>query len=108
MILFNAENFMKNKLGVTTDHVGTNSNSTFPSVTREPSAFESKILQNSVNEGYESFTSKAATGRKMPIEKLKSIAEGRVWSGAQAKEIGLVDELGGIETAIKLLHKKQN
>ncbi|MES2796087.1 MAG: signal peptide peptidase SppA [Bacteroidota bacterium] len=106
MILFNSEKFLKNKLGVTTDYVGTNANSDFPSVTREPSAFESKILQNSTNEGYETFTSKAAQGRKMSIEKLKSLAEGRVWSGIQAKENGLVDELGGIDKAIKLAAKK--
>ncbi len=106
MILFNAENFLKNKLGITNDHVGTNSNSTFPSVTREPSVFESRVLQNSTNEGYETFTSKAAIGRNMSIEKLKSLAEGRVWSGLQAKENGLIDEIGGIDVAIELAAKK--
>lgn len=106
MILFNSENFLKNKLGITTDNVGTNSNSTFPSVTRQPSAFENQVLQNSVNEGYENFTSKAAAGRKMSIDKLKSLAEGRVWCGIQAKENGLIDEIGGIDKAIKLAAKK--
>jgi protease IV len=106
MILFNSENFLKNKLGITTDQVGTNANSDFPSVTRQPTAFENQVLQNSVNEGYETFTSKAADGRKMSIEKLKSIAEGRVWSGQQAKDNGLIDELGGLDKAIKLAAKK--
>jgi protease IV len=106
MILFNAENFMKNKLGITNDHVSTNTNSTFPSVTREPTAFESQVLQNGVNEGYETFTTKAAEGRKMSVEKLKSLAEGRVWSGLQAKENGLIDEIGGVDAAIELAAKK--
>lgn len=106
MILFNAENFLKNKLGITNDFVGTNANASFPSVTRQPTAFENTVLQNSTNEGYETFTSKAALGRKMTIEKLKSMAEGRVWSGSQAKENGLIDEIGGIDKAIEIAAKK--
>jgi protease IV len=106
MMLFNAQDFMKNKLGITTDNVSTNAHSDFPSVTRALTPFENNILQSSVNQGYEMFTSKAAQGRKMPIEKLKSIASGRVWTGLQAKENGLIDELGGIDVAIKLAAKK--
>ncbi len=49
---------------------------------------------------YEDFTARVAEGRNMPIERVKEIAKGRVWTGAQAKEIGLVDELGGFETAL--------
>ncbi len=106
MMLFNAHDFMKNKLGITTDHVGTNAHSEFPTVTNELSAFEKNILQNSTNEGYETFTTKAANGRHMSIEKLKSIASGRVWSGLQAKENGLVDKIGGLETAIAFAAEK--
>ena len=106
MILFNAHDFMKNKLGITTDEVSTNAHSTFPSVTNEMSDFEKNILQNSTNEGYETFTSKAAEGRKMPIEKLKSIASGRVWSGVQAKQNGLIDDIGGLDKAIEIAAKK--
>ncbi len=106
MMLFNAENFLKNKLGITTDTVNTNAHSNFPSVTTTMSNFENQLLQSSVNEGYENFTSKAAAGRKIPIEKLKAIAEGRVWSGTQAKAIGLVDQLGGLQQAIELAASK--
>jgi protease-4 len=70
------------------------------------SDFEKSVVQNMVNQGYESFTTKAASGRKMPVEKLKSLAGGRVWTGIQAKELGLVDELGGLDKAIELAAKK--
>src|SRR5690606_1030770 len=59
-------------------------------------------IQNSVNEGYASFTAKAAQGRKMSVEKLRSLASGRVWSGVEAKSNGLVDELGGLDESIRL------
>lgn len=106
MMLFNVENFLKNKLGITSDYVGTNANSDFPALNREMSDFEKNVLQNSTNQGYEEFTSKAAEGRKMPLGKLKSLAEGRVWSGLQAKENGLIDQLGGLQDAIKLAAQK--
>ncbi len=103
---FNFSNFLKNKLGITTDRVNTNAHSDFPSVTRELTDFEKTFFQNNVNMGYESFTSKAAKGRKMPLEKLKSLAGGRVWTGLQAKENGLVDVLGNLQTAVQLAAKK--
>ncbi len=101
-VLFNFDNLLKNKLGITSDRVGTNAHSDWPSVTREMTEFEKNIIQQQVNRGYELFTSKAAQGRKMPIEKLKALAGGRVWTGAEAKQNGLVDALGGLEDAVKL------
>ena len=59
-----------------------------------------------VNQGYETFTSKAAEGRGMTQEDLKAIASGRVWTGVQAKENGLVDVLGGLQTAIDIAAAK--
>jgi protease-4 len=103
---FNFENFLKNKLGVTHDRVNTNAHSDFPTVTREMDEFEKAWFQKSIEAGYETFTSKAAKGRKMSIDKLKSLAGGRVWSGIEAKQNGLVDELGGLEDAVKLAAKK--
>jgi len=103
---FNLDNLMKEKLGITKDQVKTNAHSSFMQTTGALSDFEKNVIQQIVNEGYESFTSKAAQGRKMPVEKLKSIVEGRVWTGAQAKQIGLVDELGGLKTAIQLAADK--
>ncbi|HEX8826300.1 MAG TPA: S49 family peptidase, partial [Archangium sp.] len=51
---------------------------------------------------YEDFTAKAAAGRKLPVEKLREVAKGRVWTGEDAKERGLVDELGGFPVALRL------
>ncbi len=105
-LLFNVEGFFSNKIGITFDRVNTNSYSDFPSFTRPMSELEKNRIQQSVNEGYEIFTTKAAKGRKMDIEKLKSVAGGRVWSGVQAKANGLVDSIGGIEDAIAFAAKE--
>ena len=101
-MLFNLENFLDNKLGITFDGVKTNPHADWPTLTREMTDFEKAKIQNSVNEGYASFTAKAAQGRKMSVEKLRSLASGRVWSGVEAKANGLVDELGGLDEAIRL------
>jgi protease-4 len=68
--------------------------------------FQKSVVQHMVDQGYESFTSKAAAGRHMSVEKLKSLAGGRVWTGVQAKSLGLVDELGGLDKAIELAATK--
>ncbi|GAB4347591.1 MAG: hypothetical protein OHK0038_27450 [Flammeovirgaceae bacterium] len=59
-----------------------------------------------INEGYETFTTKAALGRKMPLEELKKYASGRVWSGLEAKQVGLVDALGGLQMSIDMAAEK--
>jgi len=102
---FNFENFFKNKLGITHDRVNTNAHSDFPTVTRELTDFEKNWFQARVNAGYETFTSKAAQGRHMNIDKLKSLAGGRVWTGEQAKVNGLVDVLGDLNKAIEIAAK---
>ncbi|MGA0558968.1 signal peptide peptidase SppA [Larkinella sp. VNQ87] len=107
-MLFNTEGFFKDKLGITYDRVVTNTHADFPSFTREMSEFEKNTLQQSVNRGYELFTSKAAQGRKLPLDSLKALASGRVWSGVQAKANGLVDELGGLDKAVQLAAKAAN
>jgi protease-4 len=104
-LIFNVTDFMNNKLGITFDGVGTSPHADWPTATREMTEFEKAMIQKSVNEGYETFTRKAAEGRKMSVEKLKSLAQGRVWSGVEAKENGLVDVLGGIDDAIKIAAK---
>ena len=73
-VLFNFQNLLQNKLGITSDRVGTNAHADWPSVTREMTEFEKAVIQQQVNRGYEMFTTKAAQGRKMPVEKLKSLA----------------------------------
>ena len=76
---------MNNKLGITFDGVKTHEYADFPSGTRTMSDAEKMMIQNSVNRGYENFTAKAAQGRHMNIEKLKSLAGGRVWTGAEGQ-----------------------
>ncbi len=99
---FNVDNFLKNTLGITQDHVNTHANSNFMTSAGALTDFQKSVVQNSVNKGYLSFTTKAAAGRKMTLQRLQSLAGGRVWTGAQAKQIGLVDELGGLDKAIEI------
>ena len=103
---FNVDNFLKNTLGITQDHVNTHANSNFMTSAGALTDFQKSVVQNSVNKGYLSFTSKAAAGRKMTLQRLQSLAGGRVWTGAQAKQIGLVDELGGLDKAIEIAASK--
>ncbi|MDX1905248.1 MAG: signal peptide peptidase SppA [Thermonemataceae bacterium] len=105
-VLFNAENLLKNKLGVVTDRVSTGKFSDIGNPVRSISEQERTIIQRNVERGYETFTGKAAQGRRMSVENLKKIASGRVWSGKQAKENGLVDILGSLEVAIDIAAKK--
>lgn len=67
---------------------------------------ERDLMQNYVNRGYELFVKRCADGRKMSIEQIKAIAEGRVWTGKDALGIGLVDKLGTINDAIAIAVKK--
>ena len=101
-LLFNTETFFKDKLGITYDRVGTNTNADFPAVTHEMSPFQKQTLQRSTERIYALFTSKVAAGRKLPVDSVRHIAGGRVWTGTQGKALGLVDQLGGLDDAIKL------
>ncbi|CCH52142.1 signal peptide peptidase SppA, 67K type [Fibrisoma limi BUZ 3] len=101
-LLFNTETFFKDKLGITYDRVKTNTNADFPAVTHEMTPFQKQVLQRGTDRFYKIFTTKVANGRKLPIDSVKAIAGGRVWTGQQAKAIGLVDQLGGLDDAIKV------
>jgi len=101
-LMFNAQNMFKNKLGITFDGVKTGAYSDIGNGTRPFTEGEKQIIQSEVDKIYETFTTKAAAGRKMPVDKLKSLAGGRVWSGTEAKANGLVDELGGLDKAIEM------
>lgn len=87
------------KLGVYTDGVATTEFASF-SPTRPLSDGIAQIIQMNVNKGYQDFISLVAENRNMTLEQVDAIAQGRVWSGSKAKELGLVDELGGLEEAI--------
>lgn len=101
-IIPNFQGFLNDKLGITLDRVKTGQFSDVPTVTRQMTAFEKSIIQREVEKIYTDFTSKAAQGRNMPLAELQKIASGRVWSGLEAKERGLVDVLGGLDEAVKI------
>lgn len=97
----NASRLMNEKLGVTTEAVNTNKYSDFLSLFRPMDSYEKEVMQMNVEKTYSEFISKVAAGRKMNIDQVDSIGQGRVWAGIRAMEIGLVDEFGGLEDAIK-------
>lgn len=94
------EKVMNEKLGLHVDVVKTNKFAASDSYYRSFNDEESAHIQRSVNQGYELFVSRCADGRGLSTDSIKSIAEGRVWTGETAQKLGLVDELGGIDTAI--------
>lgn len=95
-------NLLRQKLGITTDTVMTNKNSTGMSLFRPLSADARAMMQKNVEEFYITFTQRVADGRGLSREYIDSIARGRVWTGLQAKEIGLVDTLGGLTLALHI------
>jgi protease-4 len=96
------------KLGISTDEVKTNEFSDFGNLIRPFNEREKEMLQNMIERGYDLFLTRCAEGRGMSKDSLALYAEGRVWTGNQAKEIGLVDELGGIEKAIEIAAEMAN
>jgi protease-4 len=88
------------KIGVTSDGIGTTNMAAAGDPTQALPPELSKSIQLSVEEGYNRFLKIVAEGRKMPISDVKKVAQGRVWDGAKAKELGLVDELGGMKEAV--------
>ena len=90
------------KLGLDVDVVKTHEYSDFGNFARPMNEGEKKLLQSYVERGYDLFLTRCAEGRNIPRDTLEQYAEGRVWTGNQAKEIGLVDELGDLKEAIKI------
>ena len=101
-VLPNIQPLLADKLGITVDRVTTGKFSDLPTITRPLSDFEKRTLQEEVNRIYADFTSKAALGRHMPVERLRRLASGRVWSGLEAKNNGLVDVLGDYQDALNI------
>ena len=95
-------NELSKKIGLTYDVVKTNKLSEGITFYRAFTPEEREIMQHYVNQTYELFVQRCADGRDMTAEQIKKIAEGRVWTGENALEIGLVDELGGLSRAIEL------
>lgn len=107
-VIPNLQNFFKNKLGITFDVVKTNKYSDYITTSRSLQPHETKVLTNQVEHVYQIFIKHVAEGRNLTVEQVDSIGQGRVWSGIDAKRIGLVDELGGLEMAIKDAAKTAN
>ncbi len=93
-------------LGVHTDGVGTTRFSDVLRPDRPMDPAVADVFQQAINEGYEEFLSRVAQARKMPREQVDRIARGRVWSGEDAKGLGLVDQLGGLDQAIESAAKR--
>jgi protease-4 len=104
----NAQKMINNKLGVTIDTVKTNTYSDLGSVFRPLTNNERNIIQNSVENVYDTFISRVSKGRSISKEMVDDIGQGRVWTGRDALEIGLVDVLGGLEDAISIAEKMAN
>lgn len=96
----NMQGLFNNKLGITFDEVNTNKYSDFPNVSRPMSDYEILVIERQIEKIYDDFLSLVAEGRKMEKSQVDEIGQGRVWSGSDAKEIGLIDEFGGLTAAI--------
>ena len=94
--------------GITWDVVKTGRYADSATISRPKTPQELAIAQKSVNQIYNQFLNKVAQSRKLPVQKVAQIAQGRVWSGQDAKKLGLVDEIGGIDDAIEYAAKQAN
>ena len=95
------QGFFNNKTGITFDGTKTHKFADMMTITRPLTEEEKGIIQGYVDDFYTTFKERVAEGRKMTVDQVDSIGQGRVWTGIDAKERGLVDELGGLEDAIK-------
>lgn len=100
-----ASNLLNEKIGIGFDTVKTHPFSVGFTPVMPLSAGEKEMLQESVLEIYDTFIKRVSDGRKLSVDSTKAIAQGRVWTGRKAKEIGLVDELGDLDDAIKAAAK---
>jgi protease-4 len=99
-LLPNMQKFFNEKLGITFDGVKTGPQADMLTATKPLTPAQRIYLQSSVDSIYMTFKERVASGRKKDINFIDSIGQGRVWSGARAMELGLVDRLGGLEDAI--------
>ena len=102
----NVGKLMRQKLGLNTDTVCTNRNSGGFSVSRPLSPAARAMMERNVEDFYKVFVGRVAEGRHMTYEAVHQIARGRVWTGADAREIGLVDTLGGLDLAFSIAAEK--
>lgn len=105
-LFFDVGGLMENKLGITTDGVSTSPYADMLSGMRPFSDGERALLQRSTDTTYRAFLNKVAASRNLSVEEVDAIAQGRVWIGQDAQKIGLVDVLGGLDTAIDIAAEK--
>ena len=101
-VIPNLKGLMNNKLGITFDNAMTNKNADFIPVMKPMTPYQRAIIQKDVDHIYDLFAGRVASGRHMTVEKVDSIGQGRIWSGTEALNLGLIDTLGGLTDAIKL------
>ena len=107
-LLLNVQGLANDKLGLTFDIVKTGKYADLGTITRPKSEAEMAIIQTTVDWIYDQFIGKVAESRKLDRAAVQEIAQGRVWSGTEAKKLGLVDEIGGLDAAIKFAAEKAN
>lgn len=94
------------KIGVHADGVGTTRFAGAFDITRPLQPEVGQVIQSVIDKGYRDFTGRVASARNKPVEQVDEVARGRVWSGAQAKERGLVDEMGGLQQALDFVAQR--
>ena len=102
----NVQKLMRQKLGVSTDTVSTNRISNGLTAFRPLSPVAMKLMERNVEDFYKVFVGRVAEGRHMTYDAVHQIARGRVWTGADALKIGLVDTLGGLDLALRIAAEK--
>ena len=105
-VIPNYSELIENKLGVHLASVKTNENADMGTSGKKLTPAQLAAMQNMINHGYDLFTKRCADGRHVTQDSIKTIAEGRVWEGITAKQIGLVDEFGGIREAASWVAEK--
>lgn len=101
-----AKELVNKNLGITSSTVKTNINGEFPTLIEPMTTEQQEDMQAYVDRGYETFVTRCSSGRNIPVDSIKQIAEGRVWDGKSAMDLGLVDEMGGLNQAIGDMAKK--
>jgi protease-4 len=104
-LLLNAEGLLEDRLGITFDGVTTSPYADLYTPTKPLSPNERRLLGESIDSVYDTFLQRVADGRDMDTSAVHDIAQGRVWSGADAKEVGLVDTLGTLQDAVAMAGK---
>ena len=96
----NAEKLLNDKMGITFEYIGTGKNSDMGRIDRPLTSNQKDYIGSIIDKIYDTFLTRVADGREMTKEEVHAVAQGRVWTGKMAKEVGLVDQLGGLEDAI--------